>query len=94
MLQSLLLSFLKIVLLEQVGLVLDSDISWKWQTLMQKQRTAAEERAKKFYSLFYLIKEAQKFYPLFYPDQGSFTHFTQKFFSPFHPDHGNFTPHN
>ena len=88
-----LLPFLKIVLLKQVGLVSDSDISWKWQTLMQKQRTAAEERAEKFYSLFYLIKEAQKFYSLFYPDQGSFTHFTQKFFSPFYPDQGNFTPH-
>ena len=43
-------------------------------------RTATEERAKKFFSLFYLIKEAQKFYSLFYPDQWSFTHFTQIFF--------------
>ena len=78
MLQSFLLPFLKIVLLKQVGLVSDSDISWKWQTLMQKQRTATEERPEKFFSLFHLIKEAQKFYSLFY--QGSFTHFTQKFF--------------
>ena len=32
--------------------VSDSDISSKWQTLMQKQHTATEERAEKFYSLF------------------------------------------
>ena len=36
-------------------------------------RTATEERAKKFFSLFYLIKEAKKFYSLFY-------RFTQIFF--------------